>query len=150
MINTITIKNTQWLINLQEKGMHLLTVLNSFKEKRKPILMKCAVVYMSVKVGLILLATFTAMTFLITSVTPHLAVELSRPKAILLASPLTLIIMLKLYFICNILITYDRSRLIMKSVLDTIFLKGKYGMQTLKETLPAGLPSISLEKVRNR
>jgi hypothetical protein len=75
---------------------------------------------------------------------------MSRSKALLFASPLTLVIVLKLYFICNVLITYDRSRLIMKSILNRIFLKGKQGMHTLKTTLPADLPPLSLEKVRNR
>ncbi len=149
-MNTITIKNTQRFINLQEKVMHLFASLNSFKENQKPFLMRCAVVYMSVKIGLILLATFTTMAFFITSVTQYLAIEMSRSKALLFASPLTLVIVLKLYFICNVLITYDRSRLIMKSILNRIFLKGKQGMHTLKTTLPADLPPLSLEKVRNR
>lgn len=149
-MNTTTIKNTQWFINLQEKVMQLFVFLNNFKQKQKPLFMKCAVVYMSVKIGLILLATFATMAFFITSVTQHLAIEMSRSKALLFASPLTLVIVLKLYFICNILMTYDRSRLAMKSVFNKIFLKGKQGMQTLKETLPADLPSISFEKIRNR
>ncbi len=146
----MTLRNTQWFMNLQEKIIYLFLFLNSLKEKKKPFIMKCAFVYMAVKIGLILLAAFTTMAFLITSVTQHLAIEMSRSKALIFASPLTLIVMLKLYFIFNMLVTYDRSRLIMKSVLDKAFLKGKQGMQTLKEAFPTGQPSLSFEKARNR
>lgn len=136
-------------MNLQKKIIYLFLFLNSLKEKKKPFIMKCAVAYIAVKIGLILLATFTTMAFLITSVTQHLAIEMSRSKALIFASPLTLIVMLKLYFIFNMLVTYDRSRLIMKSVLDKALLKGKQGMQTLKEAFPTGQPFLSFEKARN-
>ncbi len=148
MINAITVKHTLWFINLQKKVMYFLVFLHNLKEKQKPFFIRGAVVYMSVKIGLILLATCATMFFIITSVTPHLAAEMSKSQALLFASPLTLIIMLKVYFIGKILLTYDRSRLVMKSVVDKVFLKGKQGILSIKGALPANLSSLSLEKAR--
>ena len=148
MLNTITLKNTRWVTYLQEKAEILIKALCDFKEKHKVHLMNCAVVYMSVKIGLILLASFTSMALLIGYVSQQLAIEMTKTKSLLLASPLTVIIMLKLYFIFKMLMTYERSRVIIKSVLGVIWSKSRQGLQQIEETLP--VPPLSLEKAKNR
>ena len=86
MLNTITFENTKWVINLQEKARKLLKTVYDFKETHKSHFINCAVVYMSIKIGLILLATFSTMVLLITIGSPYLAIETSKTKALLFAS----------------------------------------------------------------
>ena len=148
MSNTITFENTGWVITLQEKARKLLKTVYDFKETHKAYFMNCAVVYMSVKIGLILLASFTSMALLIGYVSQQLAVEMTKTKSLLLASPLTLIVMLKLYFIFRMLMTYERSRVIIRSAISVIWLKSKEGIQRVEGTFPA--PPLSLEKAKNR
>ena len=148
MLNTITFENTKWVISLQEKARKLLKTVYDFKEKHKSHFMNCAVVCTSIKTGLILLATFSTMVLLITIGNQYLAIETSKTKALLLASPLTLIIMLKLYFIFKMLMTYERSRVIIISAISVIWSKSKEGIQRVEETLP--VPPLSLEKAKNR
>ncbi len=148
MLNTITLENRRWVINLQEKTRKLLKTVYDFKETHKAYFMNCAVVYMSVKIGLILLATFTSMALLISYVSQQLALEMTKTKSLLLASPLTVIIMLKLYFIFKMLMTYERSRVIIRSAIRVIWSKSKEGIQRVEETLP--VPPLSLEKAKNR
>lgn len=148
MLDTITFKNTGWVINVQEKARKLLKTVYDFKETHKSHLMNCAVVYMSVKIGLILLASFTSMALLIGYVSQCIAIEMSKTKALLLASPLTLIVMLKLYFIFKMLMTYERSRVIIGSAISVIWSKSKEGIQRVEGTFP--VPPLSLEKAKNR
>ncbi len=148
MSNTITFENTGWVITLQEKARKLLKTVYDFKETHKAYFMNCAVVYMSVKIGLILLASFTSMALLIGYVSQQLAVEMTKTKSLLLASPLTLIVMLKLYFIFRMLMTYERSRVIMISAISVIWSKSKEGIQRVEGTFP--VPPLSLEKAKNR
>jgi hypothetical protein len=110
--------------------------------------MHCAVVYMSVKIGLILLASFTSMALLIGYVSQCIAIEMSKTKALLLASPLTLIVMLKLYFIFKMLMTYERSRAMIGCVVNALWLKGRQGIRRIEGTL--SVPPLSLEKAKNR
>ncbi len=149
MLSAITLKNTCCIINIQKKAKEILTDINEFKEKHKAFLMKCATVYMFVKVGLILLATFTTVAFLIISVSQYLAIEMSKAKALILAAPLTLIVILKLYFIIKMLMSYEKSRAIINSALNVIVLKGKQEVQRIGETIPVGLSPLSLKKVKN-
>ena len=148
MSNTITFENTRWVINLQEKARKLLKTVYDFKETHKSYFMNCAVVYMSVKIGLILLATFTSMALLIGYVSQQLALEMTKTKSLLLVSPLTVIIMLKLYFIFKMLMTYERSRVIIRSAISVIWLKSKEGIRRVEGTFP--VPPLSLEKAKNR
>ena len=148
MLNVITLENRRWVINLQEKARKLLKAVYDFKETHKSHFMNCAVIYMSVKIGLILLATFTSMTLLIGYVSQQLAIEMTKTKALLLASPLTLIVMLKLYFIFKMLMTYERSRVIIRSAISVIWSKSKEGIQRVEGTFP--VPPLSLEKAKNR
>ncbi len=148
MLNTITFENTGWVEYLQEKAGKVWKTIYDFKETHKIHFMNCAVVYMSVKLGLILLATFTSMALLIGYVSQQLAIEMTKTKSLLLASPLTLIVMLKLYFIFRMLMTYERSRVIIKSVIGVIWSKSRQGLQQIEGTLP--VPPLSLEKAKNR
>ncbi|MBI5678132.1 MAG: hypothetical protein HZC52_06515 [Planctomycetes bacterium] len=148
MLNVITLENRRWVINLQEKARKLLKTVYDFKETHKSHFMNCAVVYMSVKIGLILLASFTSMALLIGYVSQCIAIEMSKTKALLLASPLTLIVMLKLYFIFKMLMTYERSRVIIILAISVIWSKSKEGIHRVEETLP--VPPLSREKAKNR
>ena len=148
MLNVITLENRRWVINLREKARKLLKTVYDFKETHKSHFMNCAVVYMSVKIGLILLATLTSLALLIGYVSQQLALEMTKTKSLLLASPLTLIVMLKLYFIFKMLMTYERSRVIIKSVLGVIWSKSRQGLQRVEGTFP--VPPLSLEKAKNR
>jgi len=148
MLNVIILENRRWVINIQEKARKLLKTVYDFKETHKAYFMNCAVVYMSVKIGLILLATFTSMALLIGYVSQQLALEMTKTKSLLLVSPLTVIIMLKLYFIFKMLMTYERSRVIIRSAISVIWLKSKEGIRRVEGTFP--VPPLSLEKAKNR
>ena len=148
MLQGISLKNTTWIITLREKIRQLVACINNFKEEHKSVFMNCAVVCMSVKTGLILLATLTSLALLISYVSQQLALEMTQTKALLFASPLTLIVMLKLYFIFKMLMTYEKSRVIIRSAISVIWSKSKEGIQRVEETLP--VPPLSLEKAKNR
>jgi len=148
MLQGITLKNTTWIITLREKIQQLIVCINNFKEEHKSVFMNCAVVCTSIKTGLILLATLTSLALLISYVSQQLALEMTQTKALLFASPLTLIVMLKLYFIFKMLMTYEKSRVIIRSAISVIWSKSKEGIQRVEETLPA--PPLSLEKAKNR
>lgn len=150
MLHTIISEDTRLVMNLEKKARQLLASVRNFKETHRSLFMKCAVIFMSVKISLILLATFATMAFLLTSVTPYLAVEMSKTKAMFFTIPLTLVITLKLYFIGKILMTYDRSKSTMKAVVDVILLKGRHGMRRVEETFSMDLPPLSLGKIKNR
>lgn len=150
MSYSIIFKNSGRIVDLQEKVMQFFASLNNFKETHKSFFMKCAVIFMSVKIGIVLLATFSAMVFLLGSAMPYLAGEMSKTKAILFASPLIMIIMLKLCFIGKILMTYDRSSLVIKSIVNVLLLKGRQGLRRVGETIIADLSPLSLEKAKNR
>lgn len=144
MLNAIMLENRRWVKSIREKAKISWKTLCDFKERHKPHFLQCAVVYMSVKIGVILLATFTSLALLLTYISQHIALELTKTKALLLTTPLTLIIMLKLYFIFKMLMTYERSRVMIKSALGVIWLKGR---QQMEETISA--PPLSLEKAKN-
>lgn len=145
----MSFSDARLIINIQKKAEELIAAVLNFKKKYRSFLMNCAVIYMSLKIGIILIATFSVMALLISHMTQHLAVEMSKPKVLLLVSPLTLIIMLKLYFIFKILITYDRSRLIIKSAINGVLCKSKQGVRRIERTLQVGLLPLSLEKAEN-
>lgn len=150
MLRTIGVQDTRWFIKLQKEARLLLASVGNFTTSHKSLFLKCAVIFMSVKIGLILLATFSTMAFLLGSATPHLVIEMSKTKAILFAFPLTMIILFKVYFIGKILMTHDTSKRLIHSVVHGILLKGKEGVRRIEETIPADLPSLSLRRVRDR
>ncbi len=149
MLRTIFSHDARWVTNVRKRARQLLASFYHFKETHKSFLFTCAVLFMSVKIGLILLATFSTMAFLLGSATPYLAIEMSKGKAMLFVFPLTMITMLKLYFIGKILMTYDMSRSMMKVACRVLLLKGKQGIHRIKEAIPADVLPLSLEKAGN-
>lgn len=147
---TIIFKNSGRVVDLQGKVMQFFASIDNFKETHKSFFVKCAVIFMLVKIVLILLATFSTFVLLLSPLTQYLATEMSKMKSILFVSPLALIIMVKLYFIFKILMTYERSGLIIKSVINVLLLKGRQGLRRIVETSPAELSPVTLENVRNR
>lgn len=149
MLHTICVQDTPWVIKLRKEARQLLGAVCDMIASHKSFLRKCATIFMAVKIGIILLATITTMVFLLNTATSYLSVEMSKMHSILFAFPLTLIILLKLYFIGKILMTYDTSKRVIKSVVQVILLKGKQGMRQIGETIPADVSPLSLGKARN-
>ena len=150
MYNRLTLKDVVFMSHTREKTDNIISAMRDFKDRHKPCFMKCAVIYMAAKIGIILLASFTAMIYLMSHVTQYLAIEMSQTKALLFAVPLTLVIAFKLYFIFRMLLTYDRSRLMIQTVVNAIVLKGMRGVRQVGESLPGDLPSLSWEKARKQ
>ena len=121
----------------------------NFKERYKSVFVNSAVVFMAIKLGLILLATFATMAYFLSTASQYLAMEISKPKAILLISPLTLIIVVKVCFMIKMLTTYGRSRALMKSAAGYVWLKGKGGLRLAKVSLPVGMDTPSPERVQS-
>ena len=144
----MTFKMTKLTLFFQEKGSVCAIAIRNFKERHKSVLINSAVTFMAVKLGLIFLATFATMAYFLSTATQYLAIETSKPKAMLLISPLILIIMVKVCFIIKILLTYGRSRFLMKSAVDFVWLKGKDGFRRAKELLPVGLNTPSRERAK--
>ncbi len=149
MLHTICVQDTPWVIKLRKEARQLLGAVCDMIASHKSFLRKCATIFMAVKIGIILLATITTMVFLLNTATSYLSVEMSKGHSILFAFPLTLIILLKLYFIGKILMTHDTSKRAIRSVVQVILLKGKQGMRQIGETIPADVSPLSLEKARN-
>ncbi|MEK7360024.1 MAG: hypothetical protein AAB422_06590, partial [Planctomycetota bacterium] len=63
-------------------------------------------------------------------------------------SPLILIIVVKVCFIIKILVTYGRSRALVKLAVDYVWWKGKDGLRLAKESLPVGLNTPAHERLR--
>lgn len=150
MLCTTTLsKGTKWVVTWDNKTRQLLGAVCDMIASHKSFLRKCATIFMAVKIGIILLATITTMVFLLNTATSYLSVEMSQGHSILFAFPLTLIILLKLYFIGKILMTYDTSKRVIKSVVRVILLKGQQGMRQIGERIPADVSPLSLGRVRD-
>lgn len=150
MLRTTLSKDTTWVMRGEKKARQSLKSVCDIIASHKSFLRKCATIFMAVKIGIILLATITTMVFLLNTATSYLSIEMSKAHSIFFAFPLTMIILLKLYFIGKILMTYDRSRQVIKSVVQVILLKGKQGIQQIGERIPADVSPLSLKKARNR
>ncbi|MBV6517792.1 MAG: hypothetical protein DCC43_07675 [Candidatus Brocadia sp.] len=150
MLRTISVQDPRWVAKLQKEARQLLTSLGETISSHKSFLLKSAVIFMAVKIGIILLATVSTVVFLLNTATPYLTVEMSKTQAMLFAFPLTLIMMFKVYFIGKILMTHDTSKCVIQSVVHGILLKGKQCVRRIGETVPAGLSPFSLSRVRDR
>ena len=146
MYNRLMLKDVVFMSHTRGKTDNVISAMRDFKDRHKSRFMKCAVIYMATKIGIILLASITAMIYLMSHVTQYIEVEMSQAKALLFAVPLTLVIAFKLYFIFRMLLTYDRSRLIVQMVVNAIVLKGMRGIRQVGESLPGDVPSLSWEK----
>lgn len=149
MLRTTLSKDTTWVMRGEKKARQLLESVCDIIASHKSFLRKCATIFMAVKIGIILLATITTMVFLLNTATSYLSIEMSKVHSILFAFPLTMIIMLKLYFIGKILMACDTSRCVIQSVVQIILLKGKQGVRRIGDTIPADASPLSLERVRD-
>lgn len=132
----------------QEKGRVCAIAIRNFKERHKSVFINSAVIFMAIKLALIFLATFATMAYFLNTASQYLAIETSKPRAMLLMSPIILIIIVKICFIIKILVTYDRSRALMKSAVDYVWWKGKDGLRLVKESLPVDLSTTSHERAK--
>ena len=144
----MTFKTTNWALFFQKKGAGCVIAIRNFKEQYKSIFINSAVAFMAIKLGLIFLATFATMAYFLSTASQYLAMETSKPKAMLLISPLILIIVVKVCFIIKILVTYGRSRALVKLAVDYVWWKGKDGLRLAKESLPVGLNTPAHERLR--
>lgn len=144
----MTFRMTKLTLFFQEKGSGCAIAIRNFKARHKSVFINSAVTFMAVKLGLIFLATFATMAYFLSTATQYLAIETSKPKAMLLISPLILIIMVKVCFIIKILVTYDRSRSLIKLAVDYVWSKGNDGLRHAKESLPVGLNTPSRERAK--
>lgn len=149
MLRTTLSKDTTWVMRGEKKARQLLESVCDIIASHKSFLRKCATIFMAVKIGIILLATITTMVFLLNTATSYLSIEMSKAHSIFFAFPLTMIIMLKLYFIGKILMACDTSRCVIQSVVQIILLKGKQGVRRIGDTIPADASPLSLERVRD-
>lgn len=150
MLSTIRFQETCWFLKLQKEARQWVASVGNITTSHKPFLLKCAVIFMAVKIGIILLATITTMAFLLNTATAYLAVEMSKAQAIVFAFPLVMIILFKVYFIGKILMTHDTSKRVIQSVIHGILFKGKEGVRRIGETIPADVSTLSLRRVRDR
>ncbi len=135
----MTFKTTNLALVFREKCAGCATAIRNFKGRYKSVFINSAVTFMAIKLGLIFLATFATMAYFLSTASQYLAIETSKPKAMLMISPLILIIMVKVCFIIKILVTYGRSRALMKLAVDYVWLKGKDCLRLAKEPLPVDL-----------
>lgn len=141
-------KMTSMALFFQQKFAGYAIAVRNFKERYKSVLINSAVTFMAIKLGLIFLATFATLAYLLSTASQYLAVETSQPKAMLLMSPIILIIVVKVCFIIKILVMHGRSRALMKLAVDYVWSKGKDGLRLAKESLPVGLSTPAREPVK--
>ncbi len=144
----MTCKTTNVALIFQKKCAECAIAVRNFKERYKSVFINSAVVFMAIKLGLIFLATFATMAYFLSTASQYLAMETSKPKAILLISPLILIIVVKACFIIKILSTHGRAGDFVKSAVNYVWLKGTSGLRLAKESLPVGLNTPSHERVK--
>ena len=132
-------KMTSMALFFQRKCAGYAIAVRNFKERHKSVLINGAVTFMAIKLGLIFLATFATLAYLLSTASQYLAMETSQPKAMLLMSPIILIIVAKVCFIIKILTTHGRSRALMKASVHYVWFKGKGCLRFATELLPTGL-----------
>ncbi len=135
----MTFKMTNMVLFFQQKCAGCTIAVRNFKERYKSVFINSAVVFMAIKLGLILLATFATMAYFLSTASQYLAMETSQPKAMLLIWPIILIIVVKACFMIKMLVAYDRSRDFIKRAVDLVWLRGKEGLRLARESLPLGL-----------
>jgi hypothetical protein len=144
----MTFKTTNLALVFREKCAGCATAIRNFKERYKSVFINSAVAFMAIKLGLIFLATFATMAYFLSTASQYLAMETSKPKAMLLISPLILIIVVKVCFMIKILATHGRARVLVKSAAGYVWLKGKGGLRLAKESVPVGLSTPARERVK--
>src|SRR3989337_1606927 len=151
MSNIISIENSKPVITVQKKLRQFLAYLQYVKEKYKHSLKIYAEIYLSLKIGIILFATFFAMGYLTMYISKYIAVEMTKWKAIIFTLPLALIIVLKLFFIFKVLIVCYKSRLLLKATLERLFRK-MYGTLQVDKSFETNISSklqLSVKKIKS-
>ena len=125
--------------SIRRKKEHLFTAMQDFDGTGNNCFKKCALVYMSLKVFLVLLATCSIMVLFLMPAFQRFVEETSRPKVLLFTSPVILVILFKLYFIGMVLLTYDRSKRIIRLAINNMVLEMTNIALKLRTTAPLGL-----------
>lgn len=144
----MTFKMTRMALFFQRKCAECAIAIRNFKERHKSVFINSAVTFMAIKLGLIFLATFATMAYFLSTASQYLAMETSQPKAMILISPIILIIAVKVCFIIKVLAMHDRIRAFMKAAFDYVWLKGKDGFRLAKESLSVGVNTPAREHVK--
>ncbi|MDR4507154.1 MAG: hypothetical protein MRJ65_02760 [Candidatus Brocadiaceae bacterium] len=107
-------------------------------------------VLLSFKIGLLILATFATMFLLFPAMTQCFPDEMSRRDVIIFTSPLTLVLVAKLYFIFYMLLSCRQSREFVQPVFSGVLLKGKQCLRRVVESLSFEEPLLYPNKLKNR
>jgi len=102
-----------------------------------------------VKIGLIMLATGFVVMFLLIPASQQLALEYSKWKALLITSPVIFIIIFKIYYIFTVLLTYEKSRNAIQSILHVAVLKSSQTIERIREKTSIQSLRACFEKVVN-
>lgn len=128
-----------FLENIRQKKGKFFSAIQDFDGTGNNCFKKCALVYMSVKVFLVLLATCSIMVLFLMPAFQKFVEETSRLKVLLFTSPVILVILFKLYFIGMVLLTYDRSRRIIRLAINNTVREMTNIALKLRTTAPLGL-----------
>lgn len=128
-----------FLKNIRGKKEALFSAIQDFDGTGNNCFKKYALVYMSVKVFLVLLATCLIMVLFLTPAFQKFVEETSRLKVLFFTSPVILVILFKLYFIGMVLLTYDRSRRIIRLAINNMVREMTNIALKLRTTAPLGL-----------
>lgn len=128
-----------FLENIREKKGKLFSAIQDFDGAGNNCFKKCALVYMSLKVFLVLLATCSIMVLFLMPAFQKFVEETPRLKVLFFTSPVILVITFKLYFIGMVLLTYDRSRRIIWLTINNMVREMTNIALKLRTTAPLGL-----------
>ncbi|MBM4053696.1 MAG: hypothetical protein FJ264_03265 [Planctomycetes bacterium] len=124
--------------NILRKPGKWFSILQNIDETGNNCLKKCALSYMAAKVFLILLATGSITILFLLPAFQQFVEDTSRLKVLIFTTPVILVILFKLYFIGVVLLTYDRSKLILQSLIKNILSEGQKVVLKLRELVPIG------------
>ncbi|GJQ48205.1 MAG: hypothetical protein K8F34_09665 [Candidatus Kuenenia stuttgartiensis] len=139
-----------FLENIREKKGEFFSAIQDFDGTGDNCFKKCALVYMSVKVFLILLATCSITILFLMPAFQAFVEETSRLKVLLFTSPVILVILFKLYFIGMVLFTYDRSRHVFQLAVKNMSIERTRIILKLRDVAPLGLRHAYCKLIRYR
>ncbi|MCR4293821.1 MAG: hypothetical protein NUV76_13220 [Candidatus Kuenenia sp.] len=128
-----------FLENIRRKKGEFFSAIQDFDGTGNNCFKKCALVYMSLKVFLVLLATCSIMVLFLMPAFQKFVEETPRLKVLFFTSPVILVITFKLYFIGMVLLTYDRSRRIIRLAINNMVREMTNIALKLRTTAPLGL-----------
>ncbi|WP_347274680.1 hypothetical protein [Candidatus Kuenenia sp.] len=128
-----------FLENIRGKKGEFFSTIQDFDGTGNNCFKKCVLVYMSLKVFLVLLATCSIMVLFLMPAFQHFVEETSSLKVLFFTSPVILVILFKLYFIGMVLLTYDRSKRIIRLAINNMVREMTNIALKLRTTAPLGL-----------